>query len=254
MYKLGGSIFVRNAIKYDYCIIEAARSLLPVCDHIVILDCSSTDGTEDLLLNSFGHHHKVTLCFNALWDCAPDNTRLSILANLAKSLIDCEWHFMLQADEVLHEDSYRAIHEATTRGADSFQVRRLNFYGNISQHVRLDIPTHEKPCDDHPTRLGRHHLNALGDGESIEAYNVSQDFVDKILICHYGFVRKPLALVDKTVDAYRWFFGGGSQDERFQRMQEDKQYRWQEIMRQDQMQTFTGSHPKVAKHWIKERW
>lgn len=256
MHKLGGSIFVRNAIQYDYCVIEAVQSLIPVCDHVVVMDCQSGDGTKELLKKSFAHNRKVTVASDAYWNCAVDNTRLAILANVAKSLLDCQWHFMLQADEILHERSYETIKRLVKLELKSaYHCRRINFYGNPRQHVRFDIPLNEKPCDDHPVRLGRACLDAMGDGESIDnTVDATEQFTDIIVIHHYGFVRRPLALVDKTVDAFKWFFGGDNIDTRFNRMQDDREYRWTEIMRPDQMTPFTGQHPKVIRPWLNERW
>ncbi|MCB0814957.1 MAG: glycosyltransferase family 2 protein, partial [Flavobacteriales bacterium] len=41
--------FIRNAGTYDYPIVEAIRSILPVCDEVVVAVGASEDGTEDLV-------------------------------------------------------------------------------------------------------------------------------------------------------------------------------------------------------------
>ena len=46
---LGGSLFVRNAIQYDYCVEEAIESLAACCDEVFVLDCQSDDGTTEKL-------------------------------------------------------------------------------------------------------------------------------------------------------------------------------------------------------------
>lgn len=50
MNKLGGSIFIHNAIEFDYCLEASVSSLAALCDEVVLLDASSTDGTTDLCL------------------------------------------------------------------------------------------------------------------------------------------------------------------------------------------------------------
>lgn len=251
MIRLSGSIFVRNAIKFDYCIIESICSLLGVCDEVVVLECSSEDDTLKLLRSISSP--KLKIYSDAPWDIAPDSSRLSMLANLAKERTEGRYHFMLQADEVLHESSYVAINQCVSFDIEhSVSVRRVNFYGDPHRHVKYDLPLHEKPCDDHPTRLGLREFDALGDGESIGKRN--DLFDENIVICHYGFVRDGLKLVDRTVESLKWFHAHPVPDERFLKMQADKRYRYTDIMRPDQLQPYAGTHPKIIQPWLEERW
>src|SRR5208282_5743966 len=112
MPSLGGSIFVRNAIKYDYCVEASILSILPVCDPVVVLDCQSDDGTTELLRDLASKHPQIQLTENVLWECAPNYQRLSMLANQAIAKLNTDWHFMIQADEVLHENSIPYIRQA----------------------------------------------------------------------------------------------------------------------------------------------
>jgi hypothetical protein len=43
--QISGFTFVRNAIKYDYPIVEAVRSILPLCDEVVVAVGDSDDDT-----------------------------------------------------------------------------------------------------------------------------------------------------------------------------------------------------------------
>ncbi|MFA5512026.1 MAG: glycosyltransferase family 2 protein, partial [Candidatus Kapaibacterium sp.] len=47
--KVSGFTFIRNAIKYDYPIIEAVKSILPLCDELIIAVGKSDDNTPELL-------------------------------------------------------------------------------------------------------------------------------------------------------------------------------------------------------------
>ena len=49
--KVSGFTFVRNAIKYDYPIVEAIQSILPLCDEVIVAVGNSDDGTLDLILS-----------------------------------------------------------------------------------------------------------------------------------------------------------------------------------------------------------
>jgi hypothetical protein len=44
-----GFTFIRNAVKYDYPVIEAITSILPICDRFVVAHGDSTDSTDSLL-------------------------------------------------------------------------------------------------------------------------------------------------------------------------------------------------------------
>jgi hypothetical protein len=43
--KVSGFTFIRNAIKYDYPIVEAIQSILPLCDEVVVAVGNSEDET-----------------------------------------------------------------------------------------------------------------------------------------------------------------------------------------------------------------
>ncbi|MCK6693879.1 MAG: glycosyltransferase family 2 protein, partial [Thermoanaerobaculia bacterium] len=47
--KTAGFTFIRNALLYDYPVVEAITSILPVCDYFVVAVGKSDDGTLDLI-------------------------------------------------------------------------------------------------------------------------------------------------------------------------------------------------------------
>jgi glycosyltransferase involved in cell wall biosynthesis len=47
--KVSGFTIVRNAIKYDYPIIEAITSILPICDEVIVAVGNSDDDTLGLI-------------------------------------------------------------------------------------------------------------------------------------------------------------------------------------------------------------
>ena len=46
---VSGFTFIRNAVRYDYPIVEAIRSILPLCDEVVVAVGRSEDGTRGLI-------------------------------------------------------------------------------------------------------------------------------------------------------------------------------------------------------------
>jgi glycosyltransferase involved in cell wall biosynthesis len=253
---LGGSLFVRDAVRLDYCVEAAIESLVPVCDEVVVLDCQSTDGTLALLYAVAARHPNVRVIANQPWEVGTNYDRLMIHANAAREQLQTRWHFMLQADEVLHEWSYPMLREAVRAdgwGASTFRVRRFNLYGDFSRCVSLDSTM--KPCADEPTRLALSNYPAVRDAETIgEPDGKDERLIEHVTILHYGFVRRGAALIDKAIEMQGWFNGPeGTVDERVLKMRDEGTgFRYQDIMPDDQLMPLPIGHPAAAMSWIKE--
>lgn len=254
---LGGSLFVRNAIKYDYCVKEAIASLAALCDDVFILDCQSDDGTTEMLGKYIGANFtNVRYQTNGDWNCEKDFHKLSKLANMCIKHLKTDYHFMLQADEVLHEDSFPVIRKLINRGDKNVNrtiaVRRLNLFGDVDHHIRLDLK--HKPCSDCPVRIGTRKMMAKGDAESLEWTNTDRSHTDEIVIFHYGYVRKDQQNIDKAIDMQSWFFGDKSQvDQRIVKMKEEGKWEPYKLLTKKQLAPNPKPHPKFSAQWAAER-
>ncbi len=47
--KVTGFSFIKNAVKFQYPIVEALSSILPICDEIIVAVGNSQDNTRDLV-------------------------------------------------------------------------------------------------------------------------------------------------------------------------------------------------------------
>ena len=47
--KVSGFTFIKNAVKYQYPIAEAIRSILPLCDEVIVAVGDCSDGTRELV-------------------------------------------------------------------------------------------------------------------------------------------------------------------------------------------------------------
>lgn len=134
--KVSGFTIVRNAIQYDYPIVEAISSILPLCDEVVVAVGKSDDDTLQLIKSIGSEKVKI---IETVWD---DNLRegghvLAEETNKAFKAIDPEadWAFYIQGDEVIHEDYLPAIREsmetwkADTR-VEGLLFDYLHFYGS----------------------------------------------------------------------------------------------------------------------------
>jgi hypothetical protein len=254
---LGGSIFAHDAVRFDFCLREAIDSLCALCDHVVALDCESTDETLDLMHECAAKHSNLEVHDSGVWECAQDKERLRLLATQAKDLLppECDWHFMLQADEVVHEASFPVIREAIAReDATAYQCRRLNLWGDYDHYVRLDSSM--RPCGDMICRLGLRRFDAYGDAEALDAFReASRDLTDRIVIFHYGLVRDPAIMCDKCIEMQSWFFGpDGRPDPRIVAAKaEHGMFRPFDIIPPSELARIPMGHPVFMHEWLAER-
>jgi hypothetical protein len=126
--KVSGFTFVRNAIKYDYPVVESIMSILPLCDEVVVAVGKSEDDTRNLVL-SIGDP-KIRI-IDTTWD---DSLReggrvLAIETDKAFNAIspDSTWAFYIQADEVVHEKHLPEIRAAMEKWAADPEIEGLVF-------------------------------------------------------------------------------------------------------------------------------
>jgi len=254
MNLLGGSLFVHNGLKYDYCLKEAVESLLDLCDEVVILDAESDDGTLDFLHKMAKEHSNLKVYDHGKWECASDWNRLRLLANETKNILNTEWHFMLQADEVIHENSFDAIRKAISDSQkhDTFWGYRINVFKDFDHYIAFNSKT--KPCGDKIIRLGKTYIDAIGDAESLSLTHHSNKYLSKIIMFHYGIIRKPDIMLDKYISMQSWFFDHGKIDPRILEMKKtDGIFKPEKIIEGITLDKLKWTHPKYAEEWVKER-
>ena len=108
---ISGFTFVRNAVIYDYPVVESILSLLPLVDELVVAVGDSTDATR-AMIDGIGDP-KIRV-IDTVWD---DTLRqggriLAQQTDVALSHCKGDWCIYLQADEVLHEADHAAIAHA----------------------------------------------------------------------------------------------------------------------------------------------
>ena len=132
--KVSGFSICRNAGKFDYPIVEAIRSALPLVDEFIVNVGQSDDGTLDLVRSLGSRKVRIVESF---WDDSmkKDGLLFSHQTNIALSHCTGEWALYVQADEVLHEDDYEVIQRTLRDHLDNpealgFSFRYLHFYGD----------------------------------------------------------------------------------------------------------------------------
>jgi len=123
---VSGFTFCRNAVKYDYPLVESIRSALPVCDEFVVNVGRCEDGTLELIQSIRDPKIKIV---ESVWDesLRKDGLIYSQQTNIALARCTGDWAFYIQADEVVHEDDLPRIQEAMRRHLGNPAVKGLVF-------------------------------------------------------------------------------------------------------------------------------
>jgi len=126
--KVSGFTFVRNAVKFDYPVVEAIRSILPVCDEFIVATGNSDDATRSVIASVDPSKIRI---IDTVWD---DDLRVGgrvLAAETNKALDavsdDSTWAFYIQADEVVPETCLPAIQAGMEQWKDNPLVEGLLF-------------------------------------------------------------------------------------------------------------------------------
>lgn len=251
MATLGGSLFIRNAIQWDYNVCESIECLLELCDEVFVCDAGSDDGTLSMILERFSEHPKFF--FLALspseWEEQKGSQKLAYFTNKAIEYLTTDWNINLQADEIIHESSFPWIRQAINEGKhESYLCKRINLWGDCNHYV--DVPQERKPCSDVVLRLAKTKYRSAGDAESLETPECSDKYIENIRIFHYGFVRKKEVMKGKIINMQEGVFAMDSHDSKLDNMQVFDSTAW---FKGDDLKPLTEPHPKYISEWIKTR-
>jgi hypothetical protein len=250
--KISGFTIVRNAVLYDYPIVEAITSILPVVDEMIVLVGNSEDNTEELIRSIQSNKLKI---HHSVWDenLKKGGVVLAIETDKAFGLIseESDWAFYIQADEVIHEKYHAAIRKTAERYKDDQQVEGLlfnylHFYG-----------TYDYVAD---SRKWYHkEVRIIRNDKSIHAYRDAQGF-------RRGVKKINVKQVDATVYHYGWVKNPRKMKEKLKKIQElwtdtiddptNVERRSGEIFdfnKFDSLRHFEGEHPVVMKKRIEEK-
>lgn len=132
--KISGFTFVRNGLTLGYPFVPSIRSLLPLCDEVIVNVPQSTDDTL-AAVRAIGDP-KIRVVETA-WDETQRRAGLALSHHTNLALAECtgDWCVYIQADEVLHEDSVPAMRTAMQRtdaepSVQGLLVNYTHFYGS----------------------------------------------------------------------------------------------------------------------------
>lgn len=241
---IGGSLITHECFRFDYCVKEALASLLTFCNEIIVVDAESKDGTLEWLHAEANKDNRIEIV-QAEWKPVQKEGGkwLSDLANIGRRKLHSPYHFMLQADEVVHEDSITMI-RAAAQTMRPYNCHRFNFWKD-ARH----LAPHHTVCSHIVTRLAPSNNEVIGDAESIGARE-TPELID-VRIFHYGFLRHTPQQIEKGIAMENDFWGLYNPD--YDRMKEENSRRCFDEKFGDQLIPFNGAHPARMIPWLAER-
>jgi len=245
--KVTGFSFIKNAVQFQYPIVEAIQSILPLCDEMIVVVGDSNDGTRELVT---AIQQKKIHIIDSIWDNSlKDGRVLAVETDKAFKKIspDTDWCFYIQGDEVVHEDGYAEIISAMAKWKDTKEVDGLlfkyrHFYGSYD-YTGVS------------SRWYKNEIRVIKNDKNIFSYRDAQGFRkgnnEKLrvkplnaYIHHYGWVRQPKTMLAKQTN-FENYFDASSKKEIKQTL--DGEFDYNEI---DALEKFTGTHPAVMKQYI----
>jgi len=239
--KVTGFTIIRNAIKYDYPVVESIKSILPICDEFVVAVGESEDETRELVSSISANKIKI---IDTKWDMSLRTGGRVLAEETNKALNslseDTDWGFYIQADEVMHEQWLPHLMKAMELYKDDpitegLLVNYLHFYGSY------DYIGDSR-------RWYRKEIRIVKPKAGLSSYRDAQGFRinDRKLVVkqtnafmhHYGWVKPP----DKQQEKQKNFHKLWHDDSWLEKnVGSTNLFDYSNI---DSLSHFTGSHPK----------
>ena len=281
--KISAATLIKNAIKFDYPIIESIKSLEPYVDEYVINLGDSEDETEKLVMDAFGSNPKFKI-FKSVWEGKEQG--MAFFRNQTNKALDqCtgDWIFYLQADECVHEDEMKnlrkLIEEADAAGKRAIALNFLHFeknYSKIKKGYSEGFDAYEKEVRIIKNGCGiRSSGDAMGFCYTEEPYAGQMVFINGIWgfggagdtspeaqvlysisplhMYHYGYVKSPRTMLEKKLYLKEFYFSDPAMTDELKIIENGKirsvgdKYKYSR-----QLNNFEGTHPSSMKLRIKE--
>ena len=247
--KISGFTFIRNAILYDYPIVESIKSILPLCDEVIVAVGKSDDNTLGLIKGIDSSKIKI---IETEWDLSLREGGQVLAEETNKALAavseDSNWCFYIQGDEVVHEKYHDTIKQAMLQWKDDSKVdgllfKYLHFYGSYS-------------FVGDSRKWYRREIRIIKNDQKISSYKDAQGFrrngqklkVKEIdaYVYHYGWVKPP----EQQSAKIKNFLSHWHKDDYIVKNKPEKEFDYSTI---DSLKNFEGNHPKVMEKRIEQK-
>ncbi len=250
--KVTGFTFIKNAIIYDYPIVEAIKSILPICDEFIVAVGKSDDDTLNLINEIAPEKIRIV---ETVWDesLREGGRVLAVETDKAFAAIseDTDWAFYIQGDEVVHEKYLDTIYKEMVRcknepNIDGLLFKYLHFYGSYD-YVGTS------------SNWYKHEIRVIKNNKSIFSYRDAQGFrkgeneklrvhpIDAY-VYHYGWVKEPAAMQKKQENFHKYWHDNKWMEENIIVANE---FDYNRSVKE--LKLFGEEHPKIMKKRIAEK-
>jgi hypothetical protein len=251
--KVCGFTFIRNAVQYDYPVVEAIMSVLPLCDEFIVAVGASDDDTRKLIESI--PSSRITI-LDTVWDDSlrSDGRVLALETDKAFQAIAglYDWAFYIQGDEVIHEKYLPALKKGMEdylhdQRVEGLLLKYIHFYGSYD-YVGEALSWY------------RREIRIIRNRKDIFSYRDAQGFRKKpnqklhvklidAYVHHYGWVRDPRSLQRKHRSMQRHWHDDAWIGEHIAATEEF------DYGDSESLSLFTGTHPEVMQARIlKKNW
>jgi glycosyltransferase involved in cell wall biosynthesis len=248
--KVSGFTFCRNAVRYDYPVVESIRSILSIVDEFIVNVGRCEDGTLELIRSIDDPKIRIV---ESVWDetLRKDGLIYSQQTNIALARCTGDWAFYLQADEVIHEDDLPRIVEAMRTYHRRSEVkglvfRYLHFVGDYWStnpwfyHRAVRIIRNNEEVESCGDAVG-FHLKATK--QYLQSGPREWLVPSGARVFHYGWVKDPKTMLAKVQEQTKVFHGDAPPPSKAKLDTQDTfEFGEYQIFKE-----FRGSHPAMMK-------
>lgn len=252
--RVSGFTIVRNGVAFDYPFEESIRSALPLVDQMVVNVGKSADETLARVRALESEYPNKLEIFETEWPLNdPAANRggriLSEQTNLALDRCTGDWCLYIQADEVLHEQDYSAIRNELLLANAGSRIEALVF-DYVHLYGSYDVEHRSRSAYRREVRLVRASAGprSVGDAQSFRKRDGSKlrARLAGARIFHYGWVRNPDSMRDKTFFMDSLYHGEDSRAH----TQSTQGYAYKKFWG---LKPFRNSHPQVMRDRIETK-
>jgi glycosyltransferase involved in cell wall biosynthesis len=254
---ISGITIIRNGIKYDYPFIESIKSLLPICDEVIVVAGNSDDGTNEAIAAL--NEPKIKL-IHTVWDetLRSGGKILAQQTNIGIQAAKGDWLIYLQGDEVLNEAAKLEIKKGIEvanqhKKIDGLLFPYYHFYGgyNYIKTARSAYRYEIRVFKNKRHILSYRDAQGFRKYESFEKYVNEKNIGEKLNVIkidtpvfHYGYVKPPEIMQLKSANFNKLWHS----DETVKAMVGTNIAF--DYSNYDGLEIFTKSHPNIMHHRV----